>query len=1007
MRTKHLLLIFAVLVTGGFTALNTVTSDGDQDFASSKIVIDDFESVKAEKAAKSFEFDASELTNIRTELAAFNGESGNIMDWQMKGPVNIGGRTRALLIDRNDPSVLYAGSVAGGLFKSETNGQYWVPVEVVIPANGDDAEKPFNTSVLSVTSLAQSEDGTVYFTTGDMFDEILITKQGVPSFAGGGLFKKASGSDVFEQVLATDPITENDAFYAITEIAIASNNEMYLATWKGLYHTNNGGSDWSLVSGIPAEYITDVQVNSNNVVIAATKGVVYRKGQGAESFSVVSGSNEGNIEEGGRRYEFCFAPTDPNYLYAIVAAPNDTIWNANGSRIEAINKGWLQGVFKSTDAGSNWIKIGIGGSAEFAVLHRGTEEQTGIESMMIEVSDQDKDYVYVGGVDLWAGYKPPNNEQFQWIRKTYNSAVKTFPLYLTANIHVMAQHPNNNRTYIGCDGGIFRYEEGFGTVPLNNYYTTGLYYDVSYGPKGEYFAGAMDNGMFYNDLSRPGSQAFFGTEIIKEEEIGLQENGFTSFISQYSPHLLFWNHGKTQLRKTVDLGETASEFYTELMETQIVGWHFTWNNGIDYWETNDYTYTNDIYDIKFYDSIKADTTIILKSKNIFGAPIEYYVEGEIKEDSIMPFHDPYKSYMAMGIEGNVWFTAHASDGLVDSIDWVPPFAAVKYYTALASNPNSVRVTNVQFSGDGEYMYFSLLFLDSAKTEIFRMGDMYTIQDSSLYRKSQGRYYPTNEMWQYVQKLGEVSDTEVTSLTVHPTNSNMLVLTTADYNYAEKVFYCANAITTESDDFDTNFRSIQGNLPKVPVFDGSFNIVKDKQFLVGTEVGVWVTNDYTVANPVWQYNSNASKGDLGAVPIMSIKQQVNHPNQFPLVENYGVFYLAAWGKGIFIDETYKQDFSNKVDPENDNSSNEQNGASIEVYPNPVKENFKVRFNMVQDGDASIRIYDISGKVMMQEQMGSYTTGHHVYEVNSADFDLGIYFVEISSNGQKEATRIIKR
>ncbi|PLX14608.1 MAG: hypothetical protein C0599_18590 [Salinivirgaceae bacterium] len=1009
MRTKHLLLFFAVLVTGGFTALNTVTSDGDHEFASSKIAADKSMSVIPQKTAKGFEFDPLQLTDIRNELVNAVDPLEGQLNWLQQGPINVGGRTRALIIDRENPHILYAGSVAGGIYKSETNGQYWVPVET-----------NYHASVLSVTSLAQSEDGTVYYATGDVFDSLLITKQGVSTFAGAGLFKMDENG-VFQQVDATKP-TDNEAFFGVTEIAIASNSQMYLSTWKGLYYTSDAGGSFSLVTSVPEEYITDVQVNSNGDVVTATQGKVY-KGTVGGTFTRVSGSQEGQIEGGGRRYEFSYAPSNPDYVYAIAAAGRDTVINGNDTAVYRAGK--LMGVYKSTDAGSTWTKIAIGGSDEFSVLSRELpdpdalskiwdEPQKGIGSMMIQVDDEDADYVYVAGVDLWAGYKPAGVEQFQWVRKTYNNYSKISPLYLTANIHVMAQHPENDKAFIGCDGGIYRFEEGYGTVAMNNYYSTGLFYDLSYGPSGEYLAGAQDNGMFYNDYSGPGSQSLFAREVKKEEDFGIEENGMGSVISQLSPRIIFYNHGKSELRRSLDIGESIKEFWSPTLIKQVGGWDQIWNNGFDFYETNDYTYSYDINYQKFYDTVPADTTIIIQSQNIFGAPIEYYVENTIMPDSIMPFHDPYKSFFAVSLEGAVWLTAHSSNDILDSLDWVPPFIATRYYDTI-DDPKSVQVTNVELADDGGHMFFTLVsFLenDQIKTEIFRMDSLQVLIKPELYSIIGGRVYPTPDMWDNLQKLGEVGNIEVTSLVLDPNNNANLFVTLADYSYTDKVYYCANANTTVNDDFATNFSSIQGDLPRVPVFDGIVNAspssnTPDNQLILGTEVGVWITDDFTVGSPTWRYDSKAGVGNLGPVPIMTIKQQVNDPADFPLVENQGVLYVATWGKGIFVDSTYFVENKNDIATDDNKAYSSNGGVSINVYPNHVHDNFNVRFNLAQDGNATLRMYDLSGRVLIQEELGSFTAGSHIYEVNSSELEFGVYFVEVMSGDKKDATRVIKR
>ena len=47
------------------------------------------------------------------------------LDWASPGPTNVGGRTRALLVDPRDPTIVWAGSVSGGLYKSTDAGSTW------------------------------------------------------------------------------------------------------------------------------------------------------------------------------------------------------------------------------------------------------------------------------------------------------------------------------------------------------------------------------------------------------------------------------------------------------------------------------------------------------------------------------------------------------------------------------------------------------------------------------------------------------------------------------------------------------------------------------------------------------------------------------------------------------------------------------------------------------------------------------------------------------------------
>ena len=46
----------------------------------------------------------------------------NPVAWQPLGPHNIGGRTLAVAFNPQDPSIIYAGSASGGLWRSRTGG---------------------------------------------------------------------------------------------------------------------------------------------------------------------------------------------------------------------------------------------------------------------------------------------------------------------------------------------------------------------------------------------------------------------------------------------------------------------------------------------------------------------------------------------------------------------------------------------------------------------------------------------------------------------------------------------------------------------------------------------------------------------------------------------------------------------------------------------------------------------------------------------------------------------
>ena len=80
------------------------------------------------------EMNESGMNELRDEvirMAAQQGSSDRSTEhhWNEMGPDNIGGRTRAIAAvipeDGSEETILYAGSVSGGLWKSDNGGNDW------------------------------------------------------------------------------------------------------------------------------------------------------------------------------------------------------------------------------------------------------------------------------------------------------------------------------------------------------------------------------------------------------------------------------------------------------------------------------------------------------------------------------------------------------------------------------------------------------------------------------------------------------------------------------------------------------------------------------------------------------------------------------------------------------------------------------------------------------------------------------------------------------------------
>ncbi|HYQ84971.1 MAG TPA: hypothetical protein VEP28_13325, partial [Rubrobacter sp.] len=64
---------------------------------------------------------------------SYANEASSLGGWTGLGPGNIGGRTRAFVINPEDARIMYAAGVAGGVWKSTNGGASWTPLGDFLP----------------------------------------------------------------------------------------------------------------------------------------------------------------------------------------------------------------------------------------------------------------------------------------------------------------------------------------------------------------------------------------------------------------------------------------------------------------------------------------------------------------------------------------------------------------------------------------------------------------------------------------------------------------------------------------------------------------------------------------------------------------------------------------------------------------------------------------------------------------------------------------------------------
>jgi flagellar basal body-associated protein FliL len=155
--------------------------------------------------------------------------AGNNIFWQFAGPVDVGGRTRALAVDITNANTLLAGGVSGGIWKSTDGGNTWT-------------QKNTPVQPLSVTSLAQDTrsgyTNTWYYSTGELRGNSASDQARRAIFYGTGIYKSTNNGETWSLLESTNDINPHrwnvPSFDLVTRV--------YVSPTTGTVFTANNGS---------------------------------------------------------------------------------------------------------------------------------------------------------------------------------------------------------------------------------------------------------------------------------------------------------------------------------------------------------------------------------------------------------------------------------------------------------------------------------------------------------------------------------------------------------------------------------------------------------------------------------------------------------------------------------------------------------------------------------------------------------------------------------------------
>jgi len=185
----------------------------------------------------------------------------------------------------------------------------------------------------------------------------------------------------------------------------------------------------------------------------------------------------------------------------------------------------------------------------------------------------------------------------------------------------------------------------------------------------------------------------------------------------------------------------------------------------------------------------------------------------------------------------------------------------------------------------------------------------------------------------------------------------------------------------TDDGGTTWQNKEGDLPDMPVKCIVQNPIYPDEVIIGTELGIWSTIDYTAASPTWVQSNN------GMMDIRVVDLDVRIADNRVLATTHG--------RGLFTG-----DFSS--DPLSVNDISVLNG--VVVFPTVSNGEITIQSN-ISLGDVTVEVYAVTGQKVSSEII-TLNQGSNV-QLNLSGMNSGMYFIKLNASGATKTERIIIR
>lgn len=914
---------------------------------------------------------------------SFGKQTALNFDWKEAGPVDVGGRTRGLAVDRANANVLMAGGATGGIWKSTNQGASWT-------LKSDPS--------LSITSLAQDprtgQTATWYAATGE-YSGSGNDFSGAASYFGTGLYKSTDNGETWNVVLTDDgdPTTQDARLDFATRVAVSpTTGTVFVATnGYGVFRSTDGGATLGdAINGtdVLEHEWSDVAVASDGTVIAAlSSGFVASANLPGIYASFDDGVTWDDITPGtfpdpSSRTVVAFAPSNPDVAYAMTWSGEGT-----GPTEEIYFYKLTPSTGDAEDRSANLPNFGGDGYVN----------TQGAYNMLVTVKPDDENFVLIGATNLFRsrdGFATPADDLTEnWIGGYATANDVSLYLNQHPDQHATAFDPSDpDRLYSGHDGGLSvvadltTEDDELPWVKLNNGYNVSQYYHIAIPQEAgdpRITGGLQDNGSpFYR---------FDGTTTSTSNDISSGDGAFAHFGANYifasaqmgaisiyhNDPANDPNFETTYLADVTPQGATDQLFITPYVVDPN-------NDNIVYYPAGGALWRSNLGDVTqgelgwaSLDNVSAPADYVYTALGISSSPAGVLYLGASGEDAPRIFRLDNADT--------------ATDGEVERS--IPGAAEGAYIHNIAVNPANADEILVVFSN---YNVAGLYHSTDG-------GQTYTAVESNLEGDAQ---HPGPSL---------------RSATILPYDGETTyVLGTSIGAFA----------TSQLDGANTQWTQIATDLVGNTVTASVTSRTSDGTVVLGTHGrGAFVGTPMAAANQAPAFITALPDTTINAGIALAFTYVATDPDGDPLGysfteapqdatldDNTGVFAWTPTAAGDFTitvevsDGTLSTSTTATVTVLGGTAVEEEGGlprvfALHPNYPNPFNPETTIPFDVPKNGPVEVAVFDLQGRQVAVLVNGTLSAGRHQARWQAADTPSGTYFVQMRAGNVTTTRKVL--